>query len=79
MKIIKHGFRTPPKLMWYRWECEGCGCLFEYTNEDLKVEWHFEYGGECKRGEGVLYCPDCDMRIPLTDVFGYEKKRSSVK
>lgn len=72
MKILKHGFRKPPKLMRYRWECERCGCLFEYTYEDLTVEWHFKYGGGRKQGEGVLYCPDCGMRIPVTEVFGFE-------
>lgn len=46
--------------------------MFEYTYEDLTVEWHFKYGGGRKQGEGVLYCPDCGMRIPVTEVFGFE-------
>lgn len=46
MKIIKHGFRKPPKPpepVVYKEECIKCGCLFEYVIEDEEFDWLVEH------------------------------------
>ena len=46
MKIIKHGFRKPPKPpepVVYKEKCIRCGCFFEYVIEDEEFDWFGEY------------------------------------
>ena len=41
MKIIKHGFRKPPKPLEpvvHKEKCIRCGCFFEYVIEDEEMK-----------------------------------------
>jgi hypothetical protein len=53
IKVIRHGTKLIA-------ECECCGCLFEYENEDIKeIQLHLnEY-------RKYVRCPECNSEIYL--------------
>lgn len=74
MKILKHGFRKPPKPpkpVVYKKECIRCGCFFEYVIEDEEFDWFVEHEDGSKRGHGFVYCPDCGKRIVVSDAISF--------
>ncbi len=51
IRVIKHGTQI------YTVTCRRCGCVFEFTNEDIVDE-------QSDNGEYVsIRCPDCQNRI----------------
>lgn len=74
VKILKHGFRRTLKPIARRCECVNCGCLFEYSDQDIKIEWYYENGDGRKLGDGNLCCPECGVKLIVSDVFGFEIK-----
>lgn len=56
MKIIKKG-KIIKQRIYFKDACESCGCIFEFTHEDIEAI-------ERKPGGNVFYdCPYCGRRI----------------
>ena len=51
IKIIKHGTQI------YTVTCRRCGCIFEFTQEDINDEV------SSNGGYVSINCPDCNYRI----------------
>lgn len=75
MKILKHGFRKPPKPpepVVYKEECIKCGCFFEYVIEDEEFDWFVEHEDGSKWGQGFVCCPDCGQRIVVSTATSFD-------
>lgn len=59
MKIIKHGNVKNPT---HRFECKKCGCIFEITHDEFKLNTYYT-SYNCSGKEFIYYCPDCKSAI----------------
>lgn len=61
----------PDKSITKRVICYKCGCLLEYTPNDVRKEMNTDYTG-CTDIERVIDCPSCSAMIPDSKGVSYE-------
>ena len=58
IKIIKKGTKKNQ-------ECDFCGCIFSYEEEDIMTKTYGEETFGYVRVEDIIYCPQCKKEIIL--------------
>lgn len=52
MKIIKHGFREPPRPIVHRVTCEICHCVFECEHDEIVIDT--QHGREASMTDDIF-------------------------
>lgn len=63
MRVIKHGDTYEIGII----TCPSCGCVFAYTNSDVKTENWTDYSSydRDEYSQEVVRCPECHIRLTL--------------